>query len=156
MNSTDEFTSVLIKDTIKILVDLDKNWLNKSYNSQLSKDDLTQLLRIATNYQISNLTTSCSNRWMVSLRDFPFGPLLANVIRLQMNLKGIGGFIFILYQNLFVFITKSRQVSIMWLMSIFGKLVCGTDTNLVALVSEVIYKVVISSHMIMLKIKLNL
>ncbi|KAG1654613.1 Ionotropic receptor 93a [Nymphon striatum] len=35
-------------------------------------------------------------------------------------------------QNPFVFIIKSRQVSIMWLMSIFGKLACGTDTNLVS------------------------
>ncbi|KAG1656811.1 Neprilysin-2 [Nymphon striatum] len=34
-------------------------------------------------------------------------------------------------KNPFVFITKSRQVSIMWLMSIFGKLACGTDANLV-------------------------
>ncbi|KAG1667203.1 Neprilysin-1 [Nymphon striatum] len=33
--------------------------------------------------------------------------------------------------NPFVFITKSRQASIMWLMSIFGKLVSGTDRNLV-------------------------
>ncbi|XP_068738832.1 uncharacterized protein [Montipora capricornis] len=72
---------VIVQETINILVDkaFTDNWFNSTYDLNLQKDQLTQLLRMASTDQLfqfdGQLYKQCEGVAMGS----PLGPLLANV-----------------------------------------------------------------------------
>ena len=71
---TSLFTNVPVQETINILVDkaFSNNWFNLTYDLNIEKDQLAQLIRIASTDQ---LYEQCEGVAMGS----PLGPLLANV-----------------------------------------------------------------------------
>ena len=78
---TSLFTNVPVQETINILVDkaFTDNWFNSTYDLNLRKDQLTQLLRMASTDQLfqfdGQLYEHCEGVAMGS----PLGPLLATV-----------------------------------------------------------------------------
>nr|XP_058960681.1 uncharacterized protein LOC131787616 [Pocillopora verrucosa] len=78
---TSLFTNVPVQETINILVEkaFTDNWFNSTYDLNLQKDQLTQLLRMASTDQLfqfdGQLYEQCEGVAMGS----PLGPLLANV-----------------------------------------------------------------------------
>ena len=75
------FTNVPVQETINILVDkaFSNNWFNLTYDLNIEKDQLAQLLRMASTDQLfqfdGQLYEQCKGVAMGS----PLGPLLANV-----------------------------------------------------------------------------
>ena len=78
---TSLFTNVPVQETINIIVEkaFTDNWFNSTYDLNLQKDQLTQLLRMASTDQLfqfdGQLYEQCEGVAMGS----PLGPLLANV-----------------------------------------------------------------------------
>jgi len=73
-------TNVPLDETVHILADkvFKDNWLNKTHNMNISKDDLIELRSIATEKNsYFNLMETCRNKLMVSIGS-PLGPLVAN------------------------------------------------------------------------------
>ena len=61
------FTNVPLDETIHILADktFKDNWFNKTYNMNISKDDLIDLLSVATKKtSYFNLMETCTNKSM--------------------------------------------------------------------------------------------
>ena len=65
------FTNVPLDETIHILADkaFKDNWFNKTYNMNISKDYLIDLLNVATKNSYFNLMATCTNKSMVSRWD---------------------------------------------------------------------------------------
>ena len=75
------FTNVPLDETIKILADraFIKNWFNSEYDLNISKQDLTDLLGVATKGQLFQFNGSLYEQIDGATMGSPLGPLLANV-----------------------------------------------------------------------------
>ena len=75
------FTNVPLKETIDILVDksFESDWFNKRHSMQLQKQQLTDLLEIATTNQLFQFNGELYEQTDGVAIGSPLGPLLANV-----------------------------------------------------------------------------
>ena len=75
------FTNVPLKETIGILVDkaFDNDWFNETHSMQLQKQQLTELLEIATSNQLFQFNGELYEQTDGVAMGSPLGPLLANV-----------------------------------------------------------------------------
>ena len=75
------FTNVPLDETIKILADkaFRNNWFNSEYDLNISKQDLTDLLGVATKGQLFQFNGSLYEQIDGVAMGSPLGPLLANV-----------------------------------------------------------------------------
>ena len=75
------FTNVPLDETIKILADraFRNNWFNSEYNLNISKQDLIDLLGVATKGQLFQFNGSLYEQIDGVAMGSPLGPLLANV-----------------------------------------------------------------------------
>ena len=78
---TSLFTNVPVQETINILVDkaFTDNWFNSTYDLNLHKDQLTQLLRMASTDQLFQFHGQLYEQGEGVAMGSPLGPLLANV-----------------------------------------------------------------------------
>ena len=78
---TSLFTNVPVQETINILVDkaFTDNWFNSTYDLNLQKDQLTQLLRMASTDQLFQFHGQLYEQGEGVAMGSPLGPLLANV-----------------------------------------------------------------------------
>ena len=76
------FTNVPLDETIKILADraFSNNWFNSEYDLNISKQDLIDLLRVATKGQLFQFNVSLDEQIDGVAMGSPLGPLLANVL----------------------------------------------------------------------------
>ena len=83
------FTNVPLDETIHILTDktFKDNWFNKNYNMNISKDDLIDLLSVATKNQLFQFNETCTNKSMGLRWDPPLGPLMANALMCSVEEK---------------------------------------------------------------------
>ena len=74
-------TNVPLKETIGILVDkaFDNDWFNETHSMQLHKQQLTELLEIATSNQLFQFNGELYEQTDGVAMGSPLGPLLANV-----------------------------------------------------------------------------
>ena len=75
------FTNVPLEETIKILADraFSNNWFNSEYDLNISKQDLIDLLGVATKGQLFQFNGSLYEQIDDVAMGSPLGPLLANV-----------------------------------------------------------------------------
>ena len=74
------FTNVPLDETIHILADkaFKDNWFNKTYNMNISKDDLIKLLNVATKNQLFQFNGNLYEQVDGVAMGSPLGPLMAN------------------------------------------------------------------------------
>ena len=88
------FTNVPLDETIGILVDkaFKDNWFDSQYNLNISRQDLTDLLNIATKDQLFQFEGTLYEQFDGVAMGSPLGPLIANVfmcsIEEQLDLNG--------------------------------------------------------------------
>ena len=88
------FTNVPLDETIEILVNkaFKDNWFNSQYNLNISRQDLTDLLNIATKDQLFQFEGTLYEQFDGVAMGSPLGPLIANVfmcsIEEQLDLDG--------------------------------------------------------------------
>ena len=88
------FTNVPLDETIGILVNkaFKDNWFNSQYNLNISRQDLTDLLNIATKDQLFQFEGTLYEQFDGVAMGSPLGPLIANVfmcsIEEQLDLNG--------------------------------------------------------------------
>ena len=88
------FTNVPLDETIGILVDkaFKDNWFDSQYNLNISRQDLTDLLNIATKDQLFQFEGTLYEKFDGVAMGSPLGPLIANVfmcsIEEQLDLNG--------------------------------------------------------------------
>ena len=75
------FTNVPLHETIGILVNkaFKNNWFNSKYNLNISRQDLTDLLNIATKDQLFQFEGTLYEQFDCVAMGSPLGPLIANV-----------------------------------------------------------------------------
>ena len=74
------FTNVPLDETIQILVDkaFNKNWFNTTYELNITKSDLSDLLKVATKDQLFQFNGNLYEQVDRVAMGSPLGPLLAN------------------------------------------------------------------------------
>ena len=83
------FTNVPLDETIHILADkaFKDNWFNKTYNMNISKDDLIDLLSVATKNQLFQFNGNLYEQVDGVAMGSPLGPLMANVFMCSLEEK---------------------------------------------------------------------
>ncbi|KAK3725845.1 hypothetical protein QZH41_014073 [Actinostola sp. cb2023] len=75
------FTNIPLDETIKILTEkaFNNDWFNRTYNLNITKSDLVQLLNVATKDQLFQFDGLLYEQFDGVAMGSPLGPLLANV-----------------------------------------------------------------------------
>ena len=83
------FTNVLLDETIHILVDkaFKDNWFNNTYNMNISKDDLMELLSVATTNELFQFNGNLYEQVDGVAMKSPLGPLIVNAIMCSVEEK---------------------------------------------------------------------
>jgi len=83
------FTNVPLSETINILVDkaLTNNWFNQTYDLNLEREELTQLLEVATTNQLFQFDGQLYEQTDGVAIGSPLGPLMANVFMCHLEDK---------------------------------------------------------------------
>ncbi|XP_073258104.1 uncharacterized protein [Porites lutea] len=83
------FTNVPLEETIQILVNkaFNQNWLNETYNLNITQEDLVELLRVATKHQLFQFNGSLYEQIDGVAMGSPLGPLMANTFMCLMEEK---------------------------------------------------------------------
>ena len=83
------FTDVPLSETINILVDkaFTDNWFNQTYDLNLEKEELAQLLEVATTNQLFQFDGHLHEKTDGVAMGSPLGPLIANVFMCHLGEK---------------------------------------------------------------------
>ena len=83
------FTNVPLSETIDILVDkaFTNDWFNQTYDLNLEKEELTQLLEVATTNQLFQFNGQLYEQTDGVAMGSPLGPLMANVFMCHLEDK---------------------------------------------------------------------
>ena len=83
------FTNVPLEETIQILANkaFNQNWLNETYNLNITQEDLVELLRVATKHQLFQFNGSLYEQIDGVAMGSPLGPLMANTFMCLMEEK---------------------------------------------------------------------
>ena len=83
------FTNVPLSETIDILVDkaFTNDWFNQTYDLNLEKEELTQLLEVATTNQLFQFDGQLYEQTDGVAMGSPLGPLMANVFMCHLEDK---------------------------------------------------------------------
>ena len=83
------FTNVPLSETIDILVDkaFTNDWFNQTYDLNLEKEELTQLLEVATTNQLFQFDGQLYEQTDDVAMGSPLGPLMANVFMCHLEDK---------------------------------------------------------------------
>ena len=83
------FTNVPLDQTIHLLMDkaFDDNWFNNIHNLDITKDDLIELLSVATKNQLFQLNGKLYEQIDGVAMGSPLGPLMANVFMCSVEEK---------------------------------------------------------------------
>ena len=89
------FTNVPLDEAIHILVDkaFKNNWFNKTYNMNISKDDLIDLLNVATKNQLFQFNGNLYEQVDAVAMGSPLGPLTANAFMCSVEEKQASKFL---------------------------------------------------------------
>ena len=78
-----------LEETIEILVEkaFTDNWFNKTYDLDLSRSDLTELLRVASKHQLFQFNGNLFEQIDGVAMGSPLGPFMANAFLCAMEEK---------------------------------------------------------------------